>query len=329
MSGRLPQILLGDTGLEVSRLCFGTLGLSPYHGGPARQVGAALLHQAWERGVTFFDTADLYRTYDHLAGLLERVPRRQVVLASKSYAVSAAEMREDVERALAALGTGYLDLFLLHEQESALTLRGHREALLELVRLREHGAVRAIGVSTHAVAGVRAATVEPLVEVIHPLFNRAGMGILDGNVQDMLEALAEAHRCGKGIYSMKALGGGHLGGRAAESLAFVRDIPYIHAVALGMSSLDELDCAVAVMSGRAPDEGLAARAASSRRQLLIEQWCDGCGRCLEVCHQKALRVESGRATVDEAACVLCGYCAGACPGFHIKVVFCGWQGTGA
>jgi len=320
----LPRVLLGNTGLEVSRLCFGTLGLSPYHGGPAREAGAALLYEAWQRGVTFFDTADLYRTYDHLAGLLERVPRHRVVLASKSYAVSAAEMREDVGRALAALGTSYLDLFLLHEQESALTLRGHREALLELVRLREHGTVRATGISTHAVAGVRAATVEPLVEVIHPLVNLAGMGILDGNVQDMLDALAEAHRCGKGIYSMKALAGGHLGGRAAEALAFARDIPYIHAVALGMSSRDELDCAVAVMSGRAPDEAQAARAASGRRRLLIEQWCDGCGRCLEACHQKALRLESGRATVDEAACVLCGYCAGACPGFHIKVVACGW-----
>ena len=313
-------VALGSTGIAVSRLCFGTLTASPLQLDLAASDAAELMLAAWRSGVRFFDTAKLYDNYDHLRSLLRMVPRESVVLASKSYAFDGDTMRADVLDALRRLDTGYIDLFLLHEQESALTLRGHRPALLALADLKQAGIIRATGLSTHTVAGARAGALEPLIDVIHAPVNYSGLGIVDGSLPDMLAVLEQAAGMGKGIYAMKPLGGGHLGGRAQESLAFVRDIPYIHAVALGLGTDQELAFAVEVIAGREPPAALGKGLALIRRHVTVDPWCDGCGQCAVACPQGAITLEQGRASVCHASCVRCGYCAAACPGVHIKVV---------
>lgn len=316
------MVELGRTGIMVSRLCFGTLTLGPLHLDLSPEAGGELLRRAWQEGVRFFDTAGIYGTYPHLARMLAGVPRDAAVIATKTYAAGAAEARRDVLRAARELGTDYLDLCLLHEQESALTLRGHRPALLELEMMRQEGLVRAVGLSTHYVGGVQAGAAEPLVQVIHPLLNRAGIGIRDGSAAAMLSAIQDAAAAGKGIYSMKPLAGGYLGGRAEEVLAFVRDIPYIHAVALGIGSPSELLFALAVWSGRSPPPQVARELSLERRELRVDPWCSGCGQCARRCPQGALAVAEGKLQISQSSCLRCGYCAAACSGFHLKVVSC-------
>jgi len=309
---------LGNTGLEVSRFCFGTLPMGPLQSGLDSRECRRLLEAAWELGVNFFDTADLYQTYPHLEAALSRHPG--AVVASKSYAHDARTMARDLERALRELGRDVVDIFLLHEQESVLTLSGHREALDCLLEQKARGRVRAVGVSTHVVEVVEAAGAMAELDVIHPLINLAGIGIQGGGRADMEAAIARAARAGKGVYTMKALAGGHLYGRAREALRYAAELTGVSAVAVGVKSVAELEVDIAWLLGYDPPARQVAAAAGQARSLLIEEWCRGCGACAASCSHRALSVEAGRARADLGKCVLCGYCAAACAQFCIKVV---------
>jgi predicted aldo/keto reductase-like oxidoreductase len=311
---------LGTTGLSVSRLCFGVLTIGPLQANLPLSEGVALLEYAAAQGVNFFDTAEDYRTYPYLRSLLRKVKGNPLIIASKSYAVTAREMLASLDKARLELDRDYVDIFMLHEQESALTLQGHQQALEYLIESRERGIVRAVGLSTHTVAGVRAVLGRPEIDVVHPLFNIRGLGIQDGSRDMMLEAINSAWIEGKGIYLMKALGGGHLLLEAEQSLGFAFGLECADSVAVGMQTRTEIDCNVARACGLPVPERFWIAAARQNRRLHIEDWCEGCGQCAQVCPQGALSLgDDGRIHVDESSCVLCGYCAGVCPYFCVKV----------
>ncbi|OAT81445.1 aldo/keto reductase [Desulfotomaculum copahuensis] len=311
--------MLGKTGIKVSRLCFGALTIGPLQASLPVRRGATVIRRALEAGVNFIDTAEYYQTYPYIREAI-RGMEQEVVITSKSYAYTREGMRQSVERALQELGRDYIDLFLLHEQESALTIRGHWEAVEYLVEAKKAGRVRAIGISTHTVPAVRAAALTPEFDVIHPLINLAGVGIQDGTRDDMLDAIKEAALLGKGLYGMKALGGGHLISTVDDAFNYVLGIDELAAVAVGMQSDAEVDFNVAVFGGRPVPGRLRAAVGRIDRRLLIEEWCRGCGRCVERCTAGALILRENRAVVDVSRCRLCGYCAAVCPEFCIKVI---------
>lgn len=311
---------LGQTDLTVSRLCFGSLTLAPMQANLSVEQGGRLITAAFARGVNFLDTAESYDNYAHIRWALDRGWSQQVHIATKSYAVSAAEMQQSLEAALRQLNRDYIDIFLLHEQESNLTLHGHADALAYLVRAKERGLVRAIGISTHHVAGVRAAALHPQVDVIHPLINREGWGIVDGTASEMMEAIDFAALLGKGLYGMKALAGGHLHRNAGAAFQYVLASQSLAAVAVGMQNEAELEANLLHFAAQAVPEDLAAKLANQKRSLSIADWCSGCGNCTAACSSQALRVVDGRVTVDLQRCVFCGYCSQACPYFCLKVI---------
>ncbi|HBT47648.1 MAG TPA: aldo/keto reductase [Peptococcaceae bacterium] len=315
----MRYVELGRTGLEVSRLCLGTLPLGPLQAGLDVASGAAVIKTALEQGINFIDTAESYGTYSYIKAAL-RGWTGPVVIASKSYAYTREGMAASLERARRELDREVIEVFLLHEQESALTLAGHREALEYLLEAKARGWVRAVGLSTHAVTAVRAAAGLREIDVIHPLLNVEGIGILDGSLQDMLEAVEGAARAGKGIYAMKALGGGHLIKKAREALDFVYQLPFIHSVAVGVQSEAEVLVNAAWCRGEEPPDDVLQATRRKERRLHIEGWCTGCGRCTGYCPQGALRVDGGRVAVDRNKCLLCGYCAPACRDFCLKVI---------
>lgn len=280
---------------------------------------ASLLRRAYDLGVNFVDTAEIYDNYEPIRLSLRGVSQ-PVVVATKSYASDAAGMRASLERARRGLDRDRIDLFLLHEIESAATLRGHRGALDYLVEARARGLVGAVGISTHAVAGVRAGYAEPEVDVIHPLINLRGLGIRDGGAEEMSEAIAIAASMGRGIYAMKILAGGHLGSQAAEAFAYVRNLPGIAALAVGIQNEEELLVDLAYCLGEDPPAAALAKVGGRPRRLFVESWCSGCGVCVARCPFGALALENGRLAVREGRCVRCGYCAAACANMCLKVV---------
>lgn len=303
--------------IEVSELCYGTLTLGPLQKGLTPKEGGRLLRIAFELGVNFFDTAELYGTYTHLAaGLAEQM--HKVVIATKSYAPDAAGMEQSLAAALRSLNRDYIDIFLLHEQESHHTLRGHSSALWYLLRQREAGTIRAVGISTHHVAGVRAALQYPEIDVIHPLINTAGIGIVDGSREDMAQAIQDAAKQSKGVYAMKALGGGALHADALSALSYVRELPGVASVAVGMGSQADVYANCALFShGAFPVDYCPGQ---SKRRVHIDPWCTGCAACVHRCPQEALSLVAGKATVTVEKCVLCGYCVAHCRDFYVKVI---------
>ena len=315
----MKRVPLGNSGIVVSELCFGALTIGPLQANLALTDGSDIVAHALGRGISFFDTAQYYRTYDYLREGMRKAGKWDAVICSKTYAYSREGAVEAMEEARRRLDRDVVDIFMLHEQESALTLRGHRDAFDYLYECKAKGVVRSVGISTHHVAAVYAA-IEMGIDVIHPLINKVGLGIVDGSRQDMEAALETAHSAGIGIYAMKALGGGNLFKDAADCLNYVRGLDSVDAIAVGMQSIDEVDANFGFFENGTFTCQERALLDSKTRRLHIDDWCEGCGCCVSACRQGALSLKDGRALCDYGRCVLCGYCSGYCPAWAIKVV---------
>ena len=304
----------------VSRLCYGTLTIGPLQARLSLAEGSALLEAAYQQGVTFFDSAESYGTYPYLKELIRKVGRHNIVLTGKSYAADATEARQAVYAALEALGTDYIDIFLLHEQLSESSLRGHAEALQAYVELKQQGVLRAVGLSTHHIAAVQASILRSEIDVLHPLYNMQGYGIQDGSAAHMLAAIRENVDMGKGVYAMKVLGGGHLIPSYSEAFDHVLGIDCFTSIAVGMQSLQEIAVNTALFTHEDPSPSDIRWLAQQPRKLHIEDYCQACGRCVAVCPTGALRIDHGKLHVRYDTCFTCGYCGKVCPHMALKVL---------
>lgn len=309
---------LGRTGLSVFPLAFGTLTVSPMQKNFPPEQAAELMLYAAEKGINLFDTAQLYDTYEPLRLALRRRP--ELLVSTKSYAWDRPTAQAAFDDARRKLDLDVIPVFLMHEQEDRLTLKGHREAFDFYLEQKAKGKIRAVGFSTHRVAAVDYAPRYPGVDVIHPLINRTGVGIADGTRDEMAAAIGRAASAGIGIYAMKPLGGGHLLASPGEAFDYLRGLGCIDAVCCGMQSQAEIDVNLRLMEGLAPDEDALARTRREPRRLMIHDYCRGCGKCVARCRQGALSLVDGKCVCDQDKCVRCGYCAPVCEEFCIKVI---------
>ncbi len=319
----MKYVRLGQTGLEVSELCYGTLILGPLQGDVPLPEGAAAIRRALGCGINFFDTAQLYGTYGHLREALQGVSAvggRPLVIASKSMAKTGEEARLAVEEGLRELQRERFEIFLLHNVNGAADLEARAGALDYLRSARDKGYIGHLGISTHSVAGALAALPVPDLEVLLPILNRIGRGLRQGTTEEMVEAARQARAAGRGVYAMKALAGGHLGSDFQAALAWVRELGCVHSVSVGMRSPAEVDLDVAVFEGRPVPPEVSQSAYRVKRVKPVSTVCAGCGSCVAICPAGALTLVEGKAVCDHEKCVVCGYCGEACPSFAIRLV---------
>ncbi len=315
----MQNIKLGNSNIEVSRLCFGSLTMTPFQANLTVKEGAYLIEYAYDKGINFIDTAEIYENYNYIKRALKGISRKDFVIATKSYAYTEEMAKESLDLALRELDTDYIDIFLLHEQESIHTVRGHFDAIEYFLKQKEKGKIRSVGISTHRISGALAAKQVKEIEILHPIVNKQGIGIQDGNIDDMIEILGEVKKQGKGIYGMKPLGGGHLINDAESSFNFVKNINFVDSIAIGMQSTVEIDANIHLLEKGYIPEKLKDKLRSKRRNLIVADYCIGCGRCVERCKQNGIEVIDGIA-IPNGNCILCGYCAKVCPEFCIKVI---------
>ena len=313
------NVKLGHSGLTVSKICFGSLTVGPLQASLSIDEGSGIIAYAINRGINFIDTAELYNTYEYIREGIKKSGYKETVISSKTYAYTKDMARKAVEDARTRLDRDYIDIFMLHEQESIYTLEGHKEALDFLFECKAKGIIRAVGASMHHIAAVYGA-IEAKLDVIHPIINTAGLGIVGGSREEMLEALKKAKAKGIGIFSMKAFGGGNLFLKAEECLSFVFGEPSIDAVAIGMQSISEVDANIGFAETGSFSSQSKRTIGFKQRYLHIEDYCTGCGCCVKRCPNNALNIKDKTAVCDKKKCLLCGYCSAICPMFAIRVL---------
>ena len=247
----IPRANLGDTGLEVSRLCFGTGPMAPFRFALPPAEGSRLIRTAFEHGVNFVDTAPNYETTPHIAGALKSLTRTEIVICTKTGATTAAGARSAVEECLRALNTGYVDIVLLHGVRSTEGLGNREDALEELCKAKHEGLIRAVGASTHVYTGsaVRGCIDDPRIEVILTYVNKSGIGLIGGPYEEHYELIEAAYQAGKGVLGMKLLGEGYMAAEAEEHLRYGFELPVIHSVDLGFINEAQIEMSAKIIAG--------------------------------------------------------------------------------
>ncbi|MDR0874817.1 MAG: aldo/keto reductase [Clostridiales Family XIII bacterium] len=303
---------LGNTGLWVTPVGMGVLTVGRTQLDLPLADGAQLIRYALERGINFFDTAEYYETYPYIAA----APFRDAVISSKSLARGAAGMSRAIEDCRRALGRDQIDIFLLHEIRTREDFQSRAGAWQALVDAKAKGRVRAIGLSTHHIDGAEIAAAMEGLDVLFALINYKSLGIRKGESpgckEEMAEQLRRTAAQGKGVFTMKALGGGNLSGDYTKALDYVTALPGVNSIMLGMGTERDIDDAVNYTEHNLPR---AYRPDVSKKQMFVDQGdCEGCGACIARCTSKAIAFnQQGSAKIDTAKCVKCGYCAYACP----------------
>jgi predicted aldo/keto reductase-like oxidoreductase len=305
----------------ITRLGLGALPMGPVQRGLSPQEGAEVVRSAVERGINFIDTATMYRTYEHITLGLKGW-KGEVTISTKSHAQKDRnEAQKHVELALRGLGREIIDIMLCHCARTPFTEELWGPTLDVLLTARQKGIIRMVGISSHSIENVRVAARNPEIDVIHPLINMKGMGIIDGSADEMLQAVREAHSAGKFIYAMKSLAGGNFVPNREEALRFVFDQTEIDAVALGMVTPLEVEWNVRFASGLPINEELSKKTALNNKRLdIVDIVCIGCGKCVEHCENQAISIVNDKAKVDHELCILCGYCAPHCERLAIRFV---------
>ena len=208
---------LGRSGLQVSALGLGCMGMSEFYGGGDEAESIATIHRALDRGCTFLDTADMYGPYtnEELVGRAIKGRRQVVVLATKfgivrdptnamvrSISGKPEYVRQACEGSLKRLGVDVIDLYYQHRVDPSTPIEETVGAMAGLVKA---GKVRYLGLSEAGVETLRrACRVHPIAAL------QSEYSLWSRDPEDGI--LAACRELGIGFVAYSPLGRGFLSG---------------------------------------------------------------------------------------------------------------------
>ncbi|NUU61877.1 aldo/keto reductase [Paenibacillus agri] len=212
---------LGKTELKVSRIGLGTNavgGHNLFHN-LDESKGFHLVEKAISSGITFIDTADVYgfgRSEEMIGEVLRRneISRNEIVLATKGSQQrqndgnviannSPKYLRTALEASMKRLGTDYIDLYYIHYPDNKTSFA---ESIGELVRLKNEGKIREIGISNVTLEQLKEANADDQIAVLQSPYN-----LLDRSAENDLLPYCREHQISFIPYG--PLGFGILGGK--------------------------------------------------------------------------------------------------------------------
>jgi predicted aldo/keto reductase-like oxidoreductase len=242
------RVTLGRTGIKTSLLGMGTGSTGVQHSSNQVKLGQEkfnrLVRYAYDKGITYFDTADQYGSHIFLREALRGLPRDKLYIQTKTRAVTADQARADIQRFREELGVEYIDTLLMHCMTKESWPADFRPVMDALSDFKARGWVHAIGVSCHGMDPLRTAVKSDWVEVdlarINPVGKEARM---DGSPEEVVPCLRAMHEQGKGIIGMKILGEGTFKTpeERLKSLRFVLGLGCVDAMVIGFESPEQID----------------------------------------------------------------------------------------
>jgi len=317
----MRYVKLGKTGLKISEVGFGGIPIIRLD----IDTAVTVLRRAYERGITFYDTANIYRDSEKKIGRAFCGMQEKIVLATKTFLRDAAKATQHLENSLRMLKTDYIDLYQLHQvaQEKdllAITARGG--ALEAVVKAREQGKVRFIGVTSHNLAMAVKLVKTGLFATVQFPFN-----FIEDEPKDELHRAARKRDMG--ILAMKPFAGGVID-NAEIAIKFLRQHPDV----IPLPGFDSVASVDEVVSFYGHENKVTKKDRELMHKYRIElgkKFCHRCEYCQPCPHgvmitpamaynviasrmSPAVAVEFSRVMMESVKlCEECGECAERCP----------------
>ncbi len=250
MSEKIDQVVLGKSGVSVSRLAWGTGTNGWKRVSNQTKLGMKkfleIAEYALASGITFFDAADIYGSHPYLKEVLKRIPREKIVILSKIWTSSNDWLefkgaQQALDRFRTEIGTDYIDIVLLHCQTSPHWISDRHQDRDVLSKAKQDGLIRAHGVSCHSLEALKTAAQSEWVDILLARINNIGAR-MDDKPDVVMPILKQAHDAGKGVLGMKVYGCGELikEEQREGSLKFVLGSGNVDALTIGFENVEQI-----------------------------------------------------------------------------------------
>lgn len=250
---QIDRVKLGKTGLTVPRLAIGTGTHGGNQSSDATRMGIEnwlkIARHARERGMTFYDAADLYGSHKNVKEILKEVPREKATLLSKIWTRSEPWNQDTpaktIDRFRKETGSDYFDILLLHCMTNGKWQEEKKPYIEALSEAKQKGIAKTVGLSCHNFEALKLAAEDPWVDVILARINPEGL-IMDASAEEVMAVLKKAHDSGKGVIGMKIFGEGRMtdDSRRVASLNYAIGSKNVDCMTIGMNAPEQIDYAV-------------------------------------------------------------------------------------
>jgi aryl-alcohol dehydrogenase-like predicted oxidoreductase len=265
----MRYVQLGESDLIVSEFGFGCIPIIRL----SKDDAVKVLRHAFERGITFFDTANVYRDSEEKIGIAFAGMREKTILASKTQMRGAEGAMTHLENSLRMLRTDYLDLYQLHQiaqEKDWHEVTGPTGALEAVMKAKAAGKVRYVGVTSHNLQMALKMVRCGLFDTIQFPFNLIEEGAKD-------ELLGASREMGMGFICMKPFGGGVID-NAAVAFKYLRNHSDVIPIP-GFESCEQVDEIIAFYSEANVIDDQDREIMESFRSELGKRFCRRCEYC--------------------------------------------------
>lgn len=250
---QIDKVKLGKTGLKVSRLAMGTGTHGGNQSSDMTRMGVdnwvKMARHAYDRGMSFYDAADLYGSHQNVREILKEVPREKATLLTKIWTRpekwNSDTPEKTIDRFRRETNSDYFDIMLLHCMTNAKWQEEKKPYIEALSVAKQMGIIKTVGVSCHNFDALKLAVDDPWVDVILARINPDGL-VMDATADEVMAVLKKAHDSGKGIIGMKIFGEGRMkdAEQREKSLRWVIGSKNVDCMTIGMTSTEQIDDAV-------------------------------------------------------------------------------------